>query len=396
MSLSGYSTDSCLIGLTDYIKAELGKGNLVGMVLIDLQKAFDTVDHAILCEKLRSIGVSSIPWFESYLGNRKQCVEVNGTRSEFLPVTGGVPQGSILGPLLFLVYIHDMNISLTCKLSLYADDSALLFSHRDAAVIADCLSNELSKCKVWLTDNRLSLHVGKTEALLFGTKRRLKGVEFRVQCDGTPVDRMFHVKYLGVLLDANINGSTHAGNLMKVCAGRLAFLYRQSYLLDRKCRQTLCSTLIQPYIDYCCSSWYGGLTVALKERLNVLQRKMIRFIHGMEYRAHVDGKNLRDLSWLSIPDRERFFRMSHLFRVRHKLAPGYLLPNFKSISEAHSHNTRGSAHNFVLNRELSLSQTGFAFQAIKQWNDLPNDIKSIKVFRVFKRKLKEFFISQYD
>ena len=123
---------------------------------------------------------------------------------------------------------------------------------------------------------------------------------------------------------------------------------------------------------------------------------MIRFIHGMEYRARVDGKNLKDLSWLSIPDRERFFRMSHLFRVRHKLAPGYLLPNFKSISEAHSHNTRGSAHNFVLNRELSLSQTGFAFQAIKQWNDSPNDIMSIKVFRVFKWKLKEFFISQYD
>ena len=147
---------------------------------------------------------------------------------------------------------------------------------------------------------------------------------------------------------------------------------------------------------YCCSSWYGSLTVALKERLNVLQRKMIRFIHGLEYRAHVDGKNLKDLSWLSIPDRVRFFRMSHLFRVRHKLAPAYLMPNFKSISEAHSHNTRGSAHNFVLNRELSLSQTGFAFQAIKQWNDLPNDIKSIKVFRVFKRKLKEFFISQYD
>ena len=155
-----------------------------------------------------------------------------------------------------------MNISLTCKLSLYADDSALLFAHRDASVIADRLSQELSTCKGWLTDNRLSLHVGKTEALLFGTKRKLKGVEFRVHCEGTPVDRKFHVKYLGVLLDANINGSVHVGNLMKVCAGRLAFLYRQSSLLDKKCRQTLCSALLQPHIDYCCSSWYGGLTVA--------------------------------------------------------------------------------------------------------------------------------------
>ena len=94
---------------------------------------------------------------------------------------------------------------------------------------------------------------------------------------------------------------------MKVCAGRLAFLYRQSSLLDKKCRQTLCSALLQPHIDYCCSSWYGGLTVALKERLNVIQRKMVRFIHGLDNRAHVDTKNLRDLSWLSIADRVRFF-----------------------------------------------------------------------------------------
>ena len=183
----GYSTDSCLIGLTDFIKGEIAKGNMVGMVLIDLQKAFDTVDHAILSEKLKSISVSSTAWFDSYLENRRQCVDVSGTRSEFLPVTCGVPRGSILGPLLFLIYINDMNISITCKLSLYADDSALLFSHRDARAIADRLSFELSSCKRWLVDNRLSLHVGKTESLLFGSKRRLKGIDFRVLCDGAPV-----------------------------------------------------------------------------------------------------------------------------------------------------------------------------------------------------------------
>ena len=176
----GYSTDSCLIGLTDFIKREISHGNLVGMVLIDLQKAFDTVDHGILNEKLRSIGVSSTSWFDSYLENRRQCVDVKGSRSEFLPISCGVPQGSILGPLLFLIYINDMNISLTCRLSLYADDSALLFAHRDAKVISDRLSMELSSCKNWLVDNRLSLHVGKTESLLFGSKRRLKGVEFQV------------------------------------------------------------------------------------------------------------------------------------------------------------------------------------------------------------------------
>ena len=173
---SGFSTDSSLIGLSDYVRSEMGKGSMVGMVLIDLQKAFDTVDHAILLDKLTAIGVSSVSWFDSYLSDRQQCVDINGTRSDFLPVSCGVPQGSILGPQLFLIYINDMCLSVDCRLSLYADDSALLFSHNDPTVIADRLTVELSKCKRWLVDNKLSLHVGKTECLLFGSKRALKRV----------------------------------------------------------------------------------------------------------------------------------------------------------------------------------------------------------------------------
>ena len=119
--------------------------------------------------------------------------------------------------------------------------------------------------------------------------------------------------YLVVLLDENLNGNVHAGNLMKACAGRLSFLYRNSSFLDRKSRQTLCASLIQPHIDYCCSSWYFGLSAVLKERLSVIQRKMVRFIYGLDYRAHVDRSNLLDLSWLTIPDCVTFFKMSHIF-----------------------------------------------------------------------------------
>ena len=169
----GFSTDTCLINLTDQIKMQLSQGNFVGMVLLDLQKAFDTVDHDILCNKLEAMGMDFTDWFKSYLGGRQQVVIANDVSSEPMTVKCGVPQGSILGPLLFLCYVNDMPISLKCKLLLYADDSALLVSGSDPNIIAEILSNELKSCRQWLIDNKLSLHLGKTEAILFGSRMKL-------------------------------------------------------------------------------------------------------------------------------------------------------------------------------------------------------------------------------
>ena len=392
----GYSTDTCLVDMSNYVRSEMGKGNMVGMVLIDLQKAFDTVDHDILIDKLRAIGVSSVSWFRSYLSDRKQCVEVNGTRSEFLPINCGVPQGSILGPQLFLIYVNDMVTSVDCRLSLYADDSALLFAHSDPNVIASRLSTELSNCKRWLVDNKLSLHIGKTECMLFGTKRKLKGVrDFRIDCDGTLVERVSSVKYLGVQLDGSLSGAEHVGDVLKTCTGRLSFLYRNKAFLDFNCRRILCASLIQPYIDYCCSAWYGGLSVSLKNRLDVTQRKMVRFVNGMDLREHVGKVELLRLSWLSIPDRVTYFRLIHLFKVWHRTAPSYLVDSFTPVSVIHSHNTRGSSHNFQMSRDLGNVRNGFTFLASKEWNALPDELKLISELRVFKKRLKEYLFSRY-
>ena len=270
---SRFSTDTCLIGLTDFVKREMAQGNCVGMVLLDLQKAFDTVNHDILLSKMTAIGVTSISWFKSYLSCREQCVEIDGILSDFLPVTCGVPQGSILGPQLFLLYINDLSISINCDLSLYADDSALIFSDKDPNSIASHLSTQLDNCKEWMTENRLSLHVGKTESILFGSSRKLRMAgDFQVACEGVPVKRVSCVKYLGVMLDENLSGKPHAENLIKKCGSRVSFLYRKAPLLSTKTRITLCSALIQPFLDYCCSSWYSGLTQKFKSRLDVIQR----------------------------------------------------------------------------------------------------------------------------
>ena len=328
---------------------------------------------------------------------RTQCVEIGGCKSDFLPISCGVPQGSILGPLLFLVFINDMKISITCDLSLYADDSALLFSHKDASVIGERLSKELALCNQWLVDNKLSLHVGKTECILFGSKRRLKGAtDFSVNLDGNAVTQVFHAKYLGVLLDSNVNGSLHAANLLKVSHGRLAFLYRNASLLDSHTRKILCSALIQPFLDYCCSSWYDGLPALSKTRLETFQRKMVRFILGFDNRHHVGPTEFRSLNWLTIPDRVLFFKLTHLFKIRKGRAPNYLRTRFTSVSDTHAYRTRSSHVNFHLSGPFASVPASFAFSSAKQWNALPNRIKEIESLVSFKRELRKYLFSRYD
>jgi hypothetical protein len=391
-----FSTDSCLIGLSDFVKGEMGRGNMVGMVLIDLQKAFDTVDHEILLKKLNAMGVTSVSWFRSYLSERRQCVVVNGRSSDFMEVTCGVPQGSILGPQLFLIYVNDMQISLNCGLALYADDSALIFSHKDGGVIADRLGSELSSCKRWLIDNKLSLHVGKTECLLFGSSKRLGKVkDFQVKCDGELVTKVNSVKYLGVQLDGNMNGKAHAECLIKKCGGRLSFLYRKAKFLNFDCRKILCSALIQPLLDYCCSSWYSCLTQQLRCKLDVIQRRMVRFVFSRKARDHVDTREIGRLGWLTISDRVKYFKLLHVFKIRHGIAPDYLSLNFEPLALVHNHNTRGSQYDYFVSRGNANSPKGFAFTAIRLWNGLPISLKEITSVSVFKSRLKAFLSLHY-
>ena len=239
---SYFSTDTCLIHLTDYIKEEISCGNYVGMVLIDLRKAFDTVNHSILCSKLKSIGLnsSSVSWFESYLNHRFQLVDVNGTKSEFKEITCGVPQGSILGPLLFNLYVNDMVSSVDCKLLLYADDSCLIVSHKDKYTIERKLTTELQNLSNWLVDNKLSLHLGKTESILFGSKRKLKKFSsLNISCNGITIESKNQVKYLGVILDQSLDGNLMASSVLNKASSRLKFLYRQGKYLHKSSKKNI-------------------------------------------------------------------------------------------------------------------------------------------------------------
>ena len=226
-----FSTDSALTYLADMIKFNMDNGLYTGMVLIDLQKAFDTVDHEILLKKLKAVGAGTcvVSWFNSYLSDRQQFVDINGTLSSPEIVTCGVPQGSILGPLLFLLYVNDMSHAVNCDLMLYADDSALLISGNDVNEIQSRLGNEMCKLSNWLEGNKLSLHLGKTESVLFASKKKLKNVnKMEIVCNGKEIVAKDSVKYLGAILDQDMSGQSMGTTALKKINKCLKFLYRKA------------------------------------------------------------------------------------------------------------------------------------------------------------------------
>jgi hypothetical protein len=370
-------------------------GNYTGLVLIDLQKAFDTVDHVILCKKLKAMGVASVDWFTSYLSDRKQIVNVNEVDSDPLDVSCGVPQGSILGPLLFLCYVNDMASSVECKLLLYADDSALLVSDKDPDHIANRLGNELDSCRQWLVDNKLSLHLGKTECMLFGTKKRLNKVNsFSVSCGGQTIKSSKVAKYLGVTLDESLNGESIAQDVIKKASARLKFLYRQAGSLNLTTRKTLCNALIMCYYDYTCSSWYSSVSQHFKNRLQTMQNKIVRFILDLGPRTHIGQTERNKIGMLSVPDRVIQMKLNQVFKIFHEKAPDYLSSNFIRTKSLHNYGTRDSSYNFVVPRNCGNVSNTFFYSGIKHWNSLPNSIKQITSPAQFRKAIKKHLMDQ--
>lgn len=219
--------------------------------------------------------------------------------------------------------------------------------------------------------------------------------DFSVSCDGTAVKCVNSVKYLGVILDSNLNGALHVAELIKKCSGRISFLIRNSSMLDPNCRKILCSALVQPYLDYCSSSWYNGITKSLKNKLDVLQRRMIRFINFYGPRHHVDEKDAKALSWLFVKIRVDFFKAVHVHKVVQKKAPSYICRRFVPVLNTHGHNTCGSNKNFFISKELSRSLSSFSYTAAVVWNKLPVELKEIESEKRFRQKVREFLMSTY-
>ena len=374
-----FSTDSCLIHLSDYILNNQDKGEYTGMVVIDLQKAFDTVNHKILLSKLQALGLDqvAIKWFASYLEDRQQIVQIGDTHSDSCSIKCGVPQGSKLGPLLFLIYVNDMRAAVSCKLLLYADDSALLTSGKDVSEIEGVLSRELESPSEWLEENRLSLHLGKTQSILFGSKKRLQtSNKLHVVCNGSDIESDVEVTYLGVNLDQSLSGSSIVNKIVTKCNNKIKFLYRNARSFDPQTKGMLASALVQCHFDYACSMWFSCVSSTSRKRLQIIQNKLIRFILGISTRSHIGYREFSSSNMLPVEYRVTQLKLNHMFNIVHGSAPEYLKNNI-NITREPAHNTRSGSFACYIPNVKSFGIKSFLFTGSKLWNSLSHSIQCV-------------------
>ena len=212
---SSHSTEHAVVELFDELINSFDNKNFTLGVFIDLSKAFDTVNHEILLKKLQSYGIigNHLNWFKSYLRERKQFIANAQSKTELKIIQCGVPQGSILGPLLFLIYINDLfKSSPVLKFIMFADDTNLFFSHKDVNSLYETVNIELEKVNIWFKANKLSLNVSKTNYILFHQKRKEDYLPLRLPSltiNNCEINRVTKTKFLGLIVDEHLTWNEH-------------------------------------------------------------------------------------------------------------------------------------------------------------------------------------------
>ena len=253
-----YSTAHAIISLIENIEKAIDNNQFACGVFVDLKKAFDTVDHNILLKKLFHYGfrgVSNI-WFESYLKDRTQFVYINGHESDLQKINIGVPQGSVLGPLLFLIYINDLHNSIKFSTAFhFADDTGLLNVQNSIKTINKLVNYDLKQLSFWLNANKIALNVAKTEVILFKGKNKTIDVGINLKLSRKKLNLSSHVRYLGVFIDENLNWKYHVNAISSKLIKANAMLSKLRHFVSKEVLRTVYYAIFQSHINYNCVAW---------------------------------------------------------------------------------------------------------------------------------------------
>ena len=397
---SKHSTNHALVSLIEEINSHLDTGQKSVGIFIDLQKAFDTVNHSILCQKLLHYGLRGNIYLllKSFLSNRKQYVSINGYDSGELEVTCGVPQGSTLGPLLFLIYINDFRFSLDkCIASHFADDTCISYSSSKLKTIETIMNSELKRASEWLVSNRLSLNVKKSKLLIFHSKQsKIDSNMISIKLDKSKLDPEPNVKYLGVYIDENICWDHHIHKLSKDLGRSNGIISKLRHFVPKKSLLSVYYSIVYSKLLYGCSVW-SLTTIKNLDTINILQKKCIRIINFAEYNSHTNLL-FKENQLLKFDDIIR----NEILKIIFQFTEGGLPNELKKLFalNANYYNTRNADKGGLKIPKINTLCYGsrsLRYYGPRLWNDFikSNDVKDIRNIYQFKRIVKKKALDSY-
>jgi hypothetical protein len=399
-----HSTETACLELVDRTTQLLDEKKLPLSVFIDLTKAFDTIDHEILIKKLQHYGIKdlALSWFQNYLNNRMQYVQIENFKSSVNPITTGVPQGSILGPLLFIIYVNDINtISRKFSCILYADDTSLCTTicahqqHPNGKDISQNINKELQLVYEWLTANKLSLNVAKTKYMLFHHpqlhRNRIPNLTLKI--NGTPIEKVTSFNFLGLTISETMSWYNHVEKISLKISKTVGVLCRLKNFLHKSILLKVYNSLIIPHLHYCVLCWGRE-----KNRVLKIQKKCVRILCNAKFNAHTDPL-FRKLGLLKIQDIFDIQCVKFFYKFRNNTLPGYFNTFFTINENIHGHNTRQIEHVHLYRYRTNINKNQIRHFIPNLINNLSGEIRNkIATHSITSvtSALKKMYIEKYE
>ena len=402
-----HSTESAVIELVDRLHNEIDKGETPFVVFIDLSKAFDTLDHEIMLSKLESYGITNtaLSWFRNYLTNRTQYVAYDDEVSSCQYIHTGVPQGSVLGPLLFLIYMNDISkvSEIFCSI-LFADDTSLaspicafsMGTHNPTnKTISDNINRELSKITEWLAANKLALNVKKTKFMMFSYSRSKLMQQHTpdIRINNQPISRVDNFDFLGIRIDEYLNWKLHLDKISGKILRIIGLLSKLKNYFPPLILKLMYNSMILPHLTFGITVW--GFHC---DRLFKLQKRAVRIISRAKYNAHTEPL-FKAHRLLKVSDIFRLHTLKLYYIFLHGTLPVYLFSVIQPNTVTHTYNTRNRSRPLTLRSRTTAAQKRLRAYLPQCLNTTPPDVKNkleTHSMNGFSTYFKYYYINRYN